>query len=463
MPIRGWEADLFTSLWKVSLWPLVAGLWLGFAAISVNAACYDPVGGSASAGQFRYMPDYKEYRHCDGTYWQSMATRTSIAGTCTAGTMTVTSNDLRMCNGTSWLSMTGAANGSCTIATGAVAYDGSSKLMRFCNGTNNRTVGLQLSDTAAVVSSGSPWLQLYDTAGNLRPAPASTPSSKSYAVAYSPSGNYLAMGQFSTPYIRVYDVTNNYSAVSVAAIPDMATSFSWKSDGSRLALGIYVTPFFTVYDTTTSPWTRLSVTDVPSPPAQARGVSYHPNGNLIATIGSALPYLVFYDTTTLPYTKPTLITGGNAITTAGGAVAFSPNGRYLAVGLDNSPYLVVYQTSDWSPVSLGGLPTAKVRSLAWHPDSSVLITGSTGGTLLHHYSAATWAMSTPFSVQPTGGVPGLAFNSRGTILGVTMVDNTPNRYITYETYNWTKLTNVSTAPSVDATDTVYGVSFRPGQ
>ena len=443
-------------------WRSLASLWLALASLSASAVCYDPVGGSAQAGQFRYMSDYKEFRHCDGTYWQSMATRTTIAGTCTSGTMTVTSGDLRMCAGSNWLSMTGISVGSCSTV-GSVIYDSTSKQMRYClGGGNNRQVGLQPSDAAAVVSSATPWLYVYDMAtGAPRAAPSTLPGSTPWSVAYSPNGNLLALGLYSSPYLRVYNVST-MSVVSIGANPsNTATSMSWKPDGTRLAVGVYSSPYFAVYDTST--WTPYSTSDVPAAPSQARGVSYNPDGNLIATVGSTSPYLIFYDATTLPYTNPNLVTGGNVLPGAGGAIAFSPNGRFLAVGLDASPYLVVYRTSDWSKMALGGLPTARVRALAWHPDSSVLVTGSTGGTLLHLYNASDWSVSTPFSVQPTGGVPSVAFNSRGTILGVTMVDSTPNRYITYETYGWTKLTNVSTAPSVDVTNTVYGVSFRPGQ
>ena len=427
-----------------------------------QAQCADPVGGTAVAGQFRYMTDYKEFRHCDGNYWQSMATRTSIAGSCTAGTMAVASGDLRMCNGTTWLSMTGATGVTCTGADGSLAYDSASKQMKLCSSGISRTVGLAPSDSVAVISTANPYLQVYDvSSGSLRSAPSTLPSSIPYAIAYSPSGSHLAVGTDLSPYIMVYNVST-MTLATVASIPSTAMSFSFKPDGTRLAAGLFVSPYFTVYDTST--WTRLSLANVPAAPGIVYGASYSPDGNLIATIGDTSPYLVFYNASSLPYTKPNLVSAGNLPGSSGEAIAFSPNGRYLALGLDFSPFVVVYRTSDWTKVTLGSQPTDTVRALAWHPDSSKLVVGQISSPYLQVYDTTTWAKSTPFSSQPGGQILGIAFNSRGTVMGASFETNTPPNYFSYETYGWTKLSNVLTSPAVVGGNRVcFGVNFRPGQ
>ena len=444
-------------------WQILFGLCVGVISCASHAVCVDPVGGNANAGQFRYMPDYKEYRHCDGTYWQSMATRTTTVSSCTAGTMTFLSNDLLMCNGTGWVSMVGATSGVCSKTSGTLEYDGTAagRYMKVCVGGASKTVGLEPSPYLAFASTAANYTTVYSVAaGTVAASPSPSLGSSAFAIAFSPSGSFLASGGASTPQLRNYR-TSDWTGVSPAPAPTPSGNvyaLAFHPDGSKLAVGLYTSPYLEFYNVST--WTKLSA--VTSPAHQPWSLSYNPSGSLLAAALVGSPCLQLYNGNTMAIVSP--FPGSLPVTTAYCyAVAFSPNGRYLALGVDEDPRLIVYETSGWTRVSItAALPTTTVTALAWHPDSSKLAVGTYGGTV-SIYNASDWGTTIVPTTQPNGEINSLSFNSRGSILAAGYATSAPY-YITYDTYDWSTRPALATPPPVhNSSKNVWGVSFSPGK
>lgn len=194
---------------------------------------------------------------------------------------------------------------------------------------------------------GSPGFYLMpgiDSVGPVSPAPAVTGTT--YALAFSPDGQYMAQGFSSSPYVKVFR-TSDWSSFNLSGV-NVVYSLDFSPDGQYLAMVGVVSPFLRVFNTST--W------------------------SLVSAVG-ALP------------------------AASSSRVRFSPDGRYLAVGLGGSPYLRIYDTSDWSVVS--GTPTLAglITGLSWSPDSSRLAISHSNGNQLTIVDSSDWSV---VSGTPTG-------------------------------------------------------------
>ncbi len=192
------------------------------------------------------------------------------------------------------------------------------------------------------------------------------------AVAFHPSGNYVAVGWYASsggsPFIRVYNWsdTNGWgSAVSdPVSVPSWnVTALAWNPAGTKLAVGYGSSPYVTCYDWSNGAWgSRWS-----DPATPAGGIPK--------------------------------------------SVAWSPDGAYVGYACDStaSTRVIVYPASGTSfgtAISApGSLPVAAAYDLGWSPDGTHIFLHSTAATgsyeYIHVYPWSAGAFGTKVS-YPTG-------------------------------------------------------------
>lgn len=224
-----------------------------------------------------------------------------------------------------------------------------------------------------------------------------TVSSTSFvrAVAYSPDGKLLALGNVSSTYLYQVLRTDNWSQV-----------FSGDTSGSNYA--ITFSPDGTVFAVGNS--FDLSVGE--TAPIRFYASS---NGQLVNTIGS--------------------VSDGVGVVFS---ISYSPNGQFVAIGTSQgSRRIRVYRIADNSEVQeLPSFSTAWVRSVTFSPNGQYLAAATDTG-FVFIYDTNTWQQVTSFSPPPSGISRACSFSPDGTLLAVaSRID-----LHVYDTATWQRVTN----------------------
>lgn len=246
-----------------------------------------------------------------------------------------------------------------------------------------------------------------------------------FAVAWHPSGEYLAVGlAASTPYLQLYHFDKNTETLSliyndgVDVQPnDDVLAVAWSPDGNYLAVGkqdtissppedqhlmLYVfnrsRPQLELLDPT-STWGVDTQPFWSGTTVQVNALDWSPDGDYVAVGGgetsgvSPLPYLNLYklDRTTPQLQRQNVGTRGGADTQPSRtvhSVSWHPEGGYLAIsGLYTTTYywdLYAFNTAlpEFQLVSSGFdiSPNATPLSIAWSPDGGYLAAGTLSGS-----------------------------------------------------------------------------------
>jgi WD40 repeat protein len=223
-----------------------------------------------------------------------------------------------------------------------------------------------------------------------------TPTSAVNAVAWSPDGRLLAIGTASTPYIQIYskvagqDQLNQLSLS--AAMPSPPTggqvmSLAFSPDARYLAVGSGGTPYLILYDRGPSPTSTVlsrvsDLTETQRPTATVRSVGWSPDMNYLFAGGITSPYFQWYKRSGSLLTK--LPTPSRIVTHGTTNGAWSPTGKYLAIASSSSGALYIYKRVGDTLVAVDpGLTLSDsswVESVAWSPDGRYLVAGSGNGS-----------------------------------------------------------------------------------
>ena len=166
--------------------------------------------------------------------------------------------------------------------------------------------------------------------------------------AFSPDGQYLAVGHFGAPYLTVIDATD-WSVVSgTPALPSNGQSCAFSPDGEYLAVGHNGSPSLTVIDT--ADWSVVSGT--PTLPSNGYACAFSPDGQYLAVGYGGSPNFTVIDTSDW-----SVVSGTPTLPSLGYGCAFSPDGQYLAVGYGGSPNLSIFPIYDPVPDGYFRMPS----------------------------------------------------------------------------------------------------------
>ncbi len=201
------------------------------------------------------------------------------------------------------------------------------------------------------------------------------------AAAFSPDSTYLAVaggtGGQTPPYLKLYKIdngTNTFddSAATISAPGFACRSVAWSPDGNFLAVGSTFYPYIDVYSKSGDVFTHLSPIDTTSPSTDRTvwGCAWSPDSTYLATARTASPFLTIYKNspsgTFAKLSDPASLPSGSS---RGISATWNADGGLLAVATDATPYLNLYSRSGdvltkiASPVSL---PT-NTDSIAFSP------------------------------------------------------------------------------------------------
>lgn len=217
-------------------------------------------------------------------------------------------------------------------------------------------------------NSGSPYFALYKRTGDTFSQltnPATMPPNVCYEVAYSPNGQYLAVGHAASPYVTIYKISGDtYTKLAnPASLPNgEVSSLAWDSTSTYLVCGTNNTPYVNWYKRAGDVFTKLTN---PTNAALSAivGLDFDPTGTwLVATSSSTAPYIDLYkrsgDTLTKLANPPS--TGGTFAVEA----MFQPgDGTFLAVGGGTSG-LTLYRGNVGDPNTVYGELVLKAKSLS---------------------------------------------------------------------------------------------------
>ncbi len=226
------------------------------------------------------------------------------------------------------------------------------------------------------------------------------------AMAWHPSGLYLAVGTTGPISIRIY----TFSGVSAPALlgsaftggsPVLANAvyaLAWAPNGTYLASvdgtsGNVLRVLSFTGSTPTLAQVGSTVTLAGSINAFTNFITWSPNSSFIAAVLTALQVYSFNGTSTPVKVGTNLTTGVSTPY----SVSWSPNGSYLAVGNNgnNSIQLFTFSTTNTPTIAASGSSVftnmASLYSVAWSPNGNYLAVLDDGGSLqVYAFSGGTF-------------------------------------------------------------------------
>jgi WD40 repeat protein len=300
----------------------------------------------------------------------------------------------------------------------------------------------------AVGWGGSAWFYQYNTEDYApRGAPSTSPGSTVRGIAYRPNGSIVALAVASPPYIRTYNTSNMGHFFTWDAPSNGSDAVAWSPDGQYLAIGNRGASDKVLVLDSQDDWKKVAT--ITNPAASPKSIAYNHDGTLLAVASGSSPYVEIYNTSTWDkLSNPGTLPAGDAW-----AVAFSPDGSLLVVGHNGSPFFTIYDTSDWSKLANpASLPAIQVYGAAFSPDGSMLAV--VGGDGLDLYNTNDWSKVAGEPEFDTWSED-VAWAPDGSLLAIA---HQGSPYITiYETATWTKIADPGTLPS----GTALCVTFSP--
>lgn len=276
--------------------------------------------------------------------------------------------------------------------------------------------GVSISDTgqfAAAVHAGGDQLTIYEMAdGILTPlaAPADLPSNPT-KCAFSPGATYLCVTQVASPYHIIYKRSGStFNKITGVNTPptDIGRSPAFSPNGNYLAIGH--DDGISVYKRTADAFNLLVGQPEIQPTGRAINAAWSADSTYLAlamqdgTGGLAVLKRSDDALTPIAVTQP----AGDGL-----SVAFAPSGNHLAVGIGVSPYLENYARSGdvFSKLtSPANLPASAVQAVGYSVDSGRVIAGcvSLPRLIIYSRSSNTFTKLPTTSDQPTAQVLTLA-------------------------------------------------------
>ena len=183
--------------------------------------------------------------------------------------------------------------------------------------------------------------------------PATSPGFIGYNVAFTPSSSAIAVTTYSTPSLHAYAWSasgfgKKFANPAISATVTNSGDVAFSPAGDAIAEATDGSPFIIVYRWSASGF-GTKFADPATLPNAATSVAFSPAGDAIAVTHSYAPYVTAYPWSAsgfgTKFSDPTTLPAGSGI-----AVAFSPAGDAIAVAHSSAPYVTAYP---WSASGFG--------------------------------------------------------------------------------------------------------------
>lgn len=253
--------------------------------------------------------------------------------------------------------------------------------------------------------------------------PATPPTNVGYGVAWSPSGDYLAVAHLTHPGVTIYQ----RSSTTLTKLSDPATlpggsaySCTWDGSSTYLAVGHTSSPRLTVYERNGSVFTKLA-DPATLPPDYVNGCAWDASGTYLATVFDSSPYVYVYQRSGSTLTKLSDLSPAPA--GMGKGCAWDPTGTYLAIAHSTAPYVTVYRRSGASFTKLTNpatLPPNVAAACAWDPSGTYLAVGGYGTPYLNIYKRVGTSLTrlTDPADMPSTSVLACTWDTTGNYLSI---------------------------------------------
>lgn len=202
------------------------------------------------------------------------------------------------------------------------------------------------------------------------------------AVAFSPCGEFLAVGHNTTPFISIYqrNGTEFTKLANPATLPGgMVTGLTWSPSGEYLMCANEIATYICVYQRVGKTFTKLA-NPATLPTGAPNACAISPNGEFYAIAHDVSPYITIYQRTSATVltkiANPDVLPTGLAV-----GCSFSRCGRFLSVAHAIAPYLTIYERVGSTFVKLANVSpplTGQPAAPTWSIDSKYLIIGKSG-------------------------------------------------------------------------------------
>lgn len=266
-----------------------------------------------------------------------------------------------------------------------------------------------------------PW-----SAPNKLTNPTTAPAGSAYASAFSPNGEFLAVGSAGSPYIQIYQRrgTEFVKLANPGTLPTaVVQSVAWSSDSQFLACATSATPFVIIYQRAGSVFTK--VTDpVTLPAASALGVAFSPNTEFLSVAHNTTPFVTTYQRAGAVFTK--LTNPGTLPAGTGTGASWSKDGRFLAVTHATTPFVTIYERSAGTTFTKltnpGTLPAATTQAFSCDFSQDGLFLAVSGDTspyfTLYTRSGTTFTKVADAASLPNNGARSVCFSPNSRYLAV---------------------------------------------
>lgn len=232
--------------------------------------------------------------------------------------------------------------------------------------------------------------------------PATMPVGAVNSCAWSPDDEFLAVAHATTPFVTIYQRSGDTltKLSNPGTLPTgAARQVAWSPSGEFLAVAHATSPAMTVYQRSGTTFTKLA--NPATLPSNGWGCAWSPNDNMLAIgIGSSAGiYKLVGTTLTRVATTPTIPS-----TSSSGPCQYSPDGNYLNVSSNQLAGGGVFERSGLTYTLLTS-PRSQSTTAAWSRDSKFLAAGSN----LYSVSGGTFTLQTALSPAPSGSVTACSF------------------------------------------------------
>lgn len=283
-------------------------------------------------------------------------------------------------------------------------------------------------DYMALAISATPLLKIYKRSTGdgftLLDSPTGLPTNGGgLSVAFSPDGNYLAVGSSgSTGYLTVFSRSGDVftKTADATTMPSaLVTGVCFSPDNNYLAVSVNDNTV-KIYKKNGSLYDYLTGF-TPQSAAAPQGLSFSPDGTHLVVAVASSPFVVIYSKSGDVFTKlpnPSTLPTGWAY-----SCDFSPDGKYLAVAHTAPPFITIYSRSGDTFTKIANpsvLPTGSAKSCAFDPSSSYLSVAYTITPFVTNYSVISGVftkLNNPSSLPQNSGY-GNSFSDNGEYLAV---------------------------------------------
>lgn len=267
----------------------------------------------------------------------------------------------------------------------------------------------------------------------------SSTSSGPWAVAFHPSGNYLAYGLYTTNAVqKLFLMSRSGDTFTLLSNPpDVAASgyincMEWNPDGTSLAVGISVSPYIVIYNFSAGTLTKLS-NPATLPTSIIYSVKWNHDGSSLAVSQGTSTGFIVYNRSGNTFTAIGGTPMGTVGTNRAGSISWNNNGTLLAIANFTNGISVYSRSGDSfssvsvpSPWNVGDANygnSSGYAQVAFNPNGTELLIGAASmlEMWLVNGTSITRPSSSPigaFVGRPGGATSSSGFSSRmGTTFG----------------------------------------------